>query len=259
MKLTHVLKVTIPKGVDVGWLASLSIASLLLGFLIAHQVRAMRGGSEPMPIHQRANWLAQRLVEAQEEIKALQKEVDSLRSQLSEYERRASKGKSLLDAMRRNLVKAMLLAGLTPVKGPGIIIELRDSKSTTMPGAYVHDLDLREVVNELRAAGAEAIAINGERLIATSEIRCSEAFIMVNGHRIASPYLIYAVGNPDDMIKALTIPQGIIDRLKVIGLQVKVVPRREVRIPPMRTPPKFKYARPVDLPAEEFLEGVTTW
>lgn len=259
MKLTHALKVVIPKRSDAGWLGSLAIASLLLGFLIAHQVKAMREGAEPMPIHQRANWLAQRLVEAQEEIKALQKEVDSLRSHLAEYERRASEGKSVLDAMRKNLIKAMLLAGLTPVKGPGIIVELNDSKSPTMPGAYVHDLDLREVVNELKAAGAEAIAINGERLIVTSEIRCSEAFIMVNGRRVAPPYIIYAVGDPDNMIKALTIPQGVIDRLKVIGLQVKVVPRREIIIPPMRTPPKFRFARPVDMPDEGLLGDAVTW
>ncbi|MFA4029310.1 MAG: hypothetical protein GDYSWBUE_002178 [Candidatus Fervidibacterota bacterium] len=259
MKLAHVLKAIVPKEVDVGWLTSLAVASLLLGFLIAHQVRATREGIEPMPIHQRANWLAQRLVEAQEEIKALQKEVDSLRSQLTEYERKASEGKSVLDAMRKNLIKAMLLAGLTPVKGPGVIVELNDSKAPMAPGAYVHDLDLREVVNELKAAGAEAIAINGERLIVTSEIRCSEAFIMVNGHRVAPPYLIYAVGDPDNMIKALTIPQGIVDRLKVIGLQVKVVPRREIIIPPMRTPPKFKFARPVDVPGEELLGDAMAW
>lgn len=259
MKLPYVLRIAMPKGIDVGWLVSLFITSLLLGFLIAHQLRALRENKEAMSIHQRANLLAQRLVEAQEEIKALRKEVDTLRLQLSEYERGASEGKLLLETMRRDLIKAKLLAGLMPVKGPGVIVELSDSRGLTAPPSYVHDLDLREVVNELKAAGAEAIAINGERLIANSEIRCSGAFITVNGHRISPPYLIYAIGNPDDMIKALTMPQGIIERLKVIGLQVKAVPRREIRIPPMRTPPKFKYSRPVELPTEEPEGEIMQW
>ncbi|MFA4015997.1 MAG: hypothetical protein RUDDFDWM_001098 [Candidatus Fervidibacterota bacterium] len=252
MKLQEVLNYITPKKAELSWIISLSIASLLLGFLMAHQIKAVREESNIAPAPWRANLLAQRLVEAQEEIKALQKEVDMLRSQLSEYEKKAAEGESLLDAMRRDLLKTRVIAGLTPVRGPGVVVELSDAKNPMAPGAVVHDLDLREVVNELRAAGAEAIAINGERLIATSEIRCSEAFIMVNGHRIAPPYLIYAIGNPDELMKALTIPQGIIDRLKVIGLEVKVMPRREIRIPPMRTPPKLKYARPVDYnPTEE--------
>ena len=241
-----------------GWLWSIGIASVLLGILVAHQIRALREENPAVPASWRANWLAQRLVEAQDELRTLRSEIDNLRAQLMEYERRASEGESLLEAMRRELIKARILAGLTPVKGPGIIVQLNDSAKRVTPEPeaepsmpIVHDLDLREVVNELKAAGAEAIAINGQRIIATSEIRCSGAFILVNGHRIAAPYMIYAIGDSEELMKALTIPQGVIDRMKVIGLEVKVVPRREIIIPSLPAPPKFKYARPADVGAPE--------
>ena len=63
----------------------------------------------------------------------------------------------------------------------------------------IHDDDLLRVINELRAAGAEAIAINGERIVAMSEIRCAGPTLSVNNNRSAPPYEIKAIGNPNNL------------------------------------------------------------
>ena len=83
-------------------------------------------------------------------------------------------------------------AGLTALEGEGVIIEMDDgnraANTDENPNLYViHDDDVLRVVNELRAAGAEAVSINGQRLIETSEIRCAGPTLSVNNVRSAAP------------------------------------------------------------------------
>ena len=87
----------------------------------------------------------------------------------------------------------MMKAALTNVKGPGVSVLIEDSlkpvQSGENPNLYViHDEDILRIVNELRAGRAEAIAINDQRLIGTSEIRCSGPTIAVNGRSLEPLY-----------------------------------------------------------------------
>lgn len=110
------------------------------------------------------------------------------------------------------LSQARLLAGLTLVQGPGVVVTLRDSKKpfpgNLPPGVaplnIIHDTDINQIIDELKAAGAEAIAVNGQRLVATSPIRCAGPTIFVNNTPIAPPYAIQAIGNPDALQAALS-------------------------------------------------------
>lgn len=84
-------------------------------------------------------------------------------------------------------------AGLCAVEGPGIMVTLNDSKQKVKLGDnqnlyIVHDEDLLRVINELRAAGAEAIAINDQRLVSRSEIRCVGPTVTVNGKMFGPPF-----------------------------------------------------------------------
>ena len=94
-----------------------------------------------------------------------------------------------------------MVAGLTDVEGPGVSVILNDSKAENTTGDeadyLIHDSDLLSVINELRDAGAQAISFNGERILATSEVRCAGSVVMVNGKRFAAPFIIYAIGDPD--------------------------------------------------------------
>jgi|GEM_PF-6956059 len=97
---------------------------------------------------------------------------------------------------------AKAMAGLTSIEGPGVVISLHDSPKSTNAAPsvqteyVVHDGDIRDIVNELWSAGAKAISVNGERIVANSSIRCIGRDIMVNFVRVSHPYVIQAVGDP---------------------------------------------------------------
>ena len=87
------------------------------------------------------------------------------------------------------------------MQGPGIVIEIRDSMRSLPAGAdpndvLVHYTDLQSVVNELWAAGAEAVAVNGERFTVRSSIRCIGTTVLVSGRLMAPPFRIQAIGDP---------------------------------------------------------------
>ena len=113
--------------------------------------------------------------------------------------------------------QAQFLAGLTPVQGPGVVVTLTDSKKrlpTTLPPGItppnlIHDTDINQVVNELKAAGAEAIAVNGQRLVAISAIRTAGPTILINSVPQAPPFVIQVIGDPKMLTSALNLPGGI--------------------------------------------------
>jgi uncharacterized protein YlxW (UPF0749 family) len=78
----------------------------------------------------------------------------------------------------------------------------------------IHDADILNIVNELRAAGAEAISINDERVTATSNIRCGGPTINIDGKRHAVPFVIKAIGNPRTLEAGATAPSGYIDLME---------------------------------------------
>jgi uncharacterized protein YlxW (UPF0749 family) len=152
-----------------------------------------------------------------------------------------------------NLTQANFLAGLTEVQGPGIIVTLTDSKHTVpgappaaiMPG-LIHDTDINQTVNELKAAGAEAISINDQRLVATSPIRCAGPTVLVNAVPQPPPYVIRAIGNPNTLQVAMNLPGGVADQLRGLDpAMIKMQASKHLVIPAYSGPTQPKYAQPV--------------
>ncbi|MFI3114521.1 MAG: DUF881 domain-containing protein [Clostridia bacterium] len=86
------------------------------------------------------------------------------------------------------------------------------------------------VINELRAAGAEAISINGERILATSEIICAGSTVSVNNRKYSAPYSIKAIGNSSELYGALTMRQGVVEILSKWGIEVEVTEHENLTI-----------------------------
>jgi len=223
------------------------VICFILGFLIAVQVRALNS-SQAAPTR-RVSVLIDRLASAQEEIRHLRQEVDRLRAQLSGYEKAMAEGKTATERLMGELHRLRILAGLTKVRGPGIIVRVTDAPKPP-PGipaeGIVHDIDLLTMVNELRNAGAEAIAINDQRVVATTAIRCVGTLITVNGVTISPPYEIVAIGDPDKLTKALTMPGGIVDGLRQMGIVVHITRYSDVIVPSLGVTPPLQFARPIE-------------
>jgi len=130
-----------------------------------------------------------------------------------------------------DLSKAELIAGLTEVSGSGIVFSINDrSRQDVMINEIdqglliVHSYQVFSIINELKKAGAQAISINGERIIASSEIFCTGGNIKINGHMNTPPYVITAIGNPDHLHK------GIIDSeiyTEITGRRLRVTLNKE--------------------------------
>lgn len=94
----------------------------------------------------------------------------------------------------------------------------------------VHDADLRAIVNELKNAGAEAISINGQRLVSTTAITCIGNVIKVNDERITSPFTIKAIGLSESLA-GINRPGGYIEKLKENGIVVNIKKSNKIEIP----------------------------
>jgi len=224
---------------------SIAVVGLLLGLLVGFQVRLLELPEPPLPPHDRGRVLTA-------ELKELTHEKESLRAEVREMEDKVETARQSIEqaesALRAEIEKHMVLAGLTRVAGPGVELHLENVAGIDRPGGFLfamRDEDLLRVVNELRAAGAEAIAVNDQRLTATSEIRQAGPFINVNLERTSTPYRIQAIGNPDDLVKALEFPGGLAETLREWGIDVVIETRDELVLPAYQGRPRLEYARPL--------------
>ena len=155
--------------------------------------------------------------------------------------------------------QSQLLAGSTPVQGPGVFVTLADSKKQLpkrlpaglAPPNIIHDSDINQVVNELKAAGAEAIAVNGQRLVATSSIRCVGPVVNVNNVSQAPPFIIKAIGDPKTLSVALAMSGGVGNQLEAFDPAMFSVRQAQLlTLPAYSGGSKPHYARPVGETAE---------
>jgi len=169
----------------------------LLGFLLvtaAQSASATKVAEQP-----RKERLISLIQERRSTMKVLDKAVRNLRGQLAtEQRRRTNQGNAAADAARTQAALAAQ-AGASGVTGPGLRVKASDSKTTPddthEAGAYrISDTDLQLLVNALWSAGAEAIAINGNRIVATSSIRAAGETIVVNFRPLSPPYRLDAIG-----------------------------------------------------------------
>ncbi|NLJ33353.1 MAG: DUF881 domain-containing protein, partial [Firmicutes bacterium] len=104
------------------------------------------------------------------------------------------------------LQESKMAAGTESMTGSGIELRLYDAELGVGTEQIVHDFDIRDIVNELFSAGAAGIAINDQRLIATSSIRCAGPVILVNQQPIAvNPVVIRAIGDPEILLSSLDL------------------------------------------------------
>ncbi|MBO4852602.1 MAG: DUF881 domain-containing protein [Schwartzia sp.] len=218
---------------------SIAFVCMVLGFMLALQFRIAMDQKSSLP-YQRVEELSARLIEAEKERDALQEQVASLQNAQPTPDGTAEG--------ERRLRELRLRSGLTPLVGPGVVVTIDDSKIQSKAGEnqnlyIIHDDDLLKVINELRAAGAEAISVNGQRLVATSEIRCAGPTLSVNNVRSAPPYEIRAIGDSATLESALRMRGGVMETLQVWGIQLEVKAAQEIVVPAYKGAAQFSYAK----------------
>ena len=147
-------------------------------------------------------------------------------------------------------------AGLAPVKGPGLTVELDDAPADEIASSdldpnllVVHQQDIQAVVNALWAGGAEGMTIQGQRVVSTTGIKCVGNTVVLHGIPYSPPYVITAVGDPATMLTSINESPYIdiyLDYVEAYNLGWDVLPHNEVRLPAYDGPLDLDYARPAE-------------
>jgi uncharacterized protein YlxW (UPF0749 family) len=114
------------------------------------------------------------------------------------------------DSLPKPPEEVLRAAGGTALEGPGLRVELWDAPSIDLEGQpynvndlVVHQQDLEAVMNALWAGGAEGMTVQGERLSTTSSVRCVGNVLLLHGRQYSPPYVIEAIGDPEELRAAL--------------------------------------------------------
>jgi len=230
------------------------VLSIFLGIMLSLPFKVINEKQEePLPSESRQE-MVNRMAKLTDENDQLRDELEQTRTQVSDLEASILAGQETSAELSESMTRYRILAGLDPVKGPGIRLTLSEQQGEVPPGAgvapyLIHQEDLLNIVNEIWLAGAEAIAIRSrdrtERLIMSSTIRCVGSLIDVNNTRMTPPFDIFAIGNPDELESALTIPRGVLEPLQFFNISTEIVKMEEVTLPPFGGVTHLTYAQPV--------------
>ncbi|HEX9989263.1 MAG TPA: DUF881 domain-containing protein [Chloroflexia bacterium] len=185
---------------------------LLLGVALVMQFRAQRQAHQGVPVS--ASDQATYISQLYENNTELRQQVDQLSRELADYEQDTTGGKSNLDTLVRDLQNLRVANGEVEVAGPGVTVLVEGSLTV---------FELQDLVNELRNASAEAVAVNGVRIVARSAIVADEeGRITVDRQPLARPYRLEAIGNPDTLLPALERKGGLIALLEASNSELKI-------------------------------------
>lgn len=238
----------------------------MLGVLLALALQTQHKIEAEVGVLPRHALLIAKYAKTEDALQKSEKEVAKLREQISKLEQHPS-GRSTerLKAVQHELTEIKKFAGLVPLVGQGIEVTLHDhpraaeradelAKLSGRPldevlgSLLVHDRDVVGTVNELFASGAEAVAVNGVRLVSRSSIRCQGPICYINGKPTGggAPYVITAIGPARDMEMGLRLTGGFLDSENLTTYDlVKIRRLPKVVIPAYTGPTFFDYARVV--------------
>jgi uncharacterized protein YlxW (UPF0749 family) len=208
----------------------LSIILLVTGFILAFSYQYMKEHQRPTyesaDQFQQEKELRDDIIKEQTSNRTLQNKLNKVRNDIQTREEAIARQKSTSTELLSQLNQYRMLNGQTAVTGPGVNVTLSDANyvpNGTDPNNYiVHQQDLQEVIYELYAIGAEAIAINGQRFSSHSYIECVGPVVKVDGERHTAPFVISAIGDPTLLMSALNMNGGVVEQLVGRGIDVSV-------------------------------------
>src|SRR5712691_10974813 len=225
--------------------------ALLFGLLVSLHWRTQQERSEltvryNAPLLDAANSL-------QNEQNTLKAQLAELRAQFDEIQRGAATQSTASRDLQARIEELSSAAGLTERTGDGVLVALDDAWSTT-PGAtsnveksICHSTDLTDIVNAAWRGGAQAIAINGERVVGSTSVYCVGSTIMVNGTLMSPPFAIAVIGPQNDLLAAYDDPRELTDikqRRDVYGLGFRVTRTSALKLPSYGGALNVHYAAP---------------
>lgn len=164
-------------------------------------------------------------------------------NKIAEYKQTISSNADSAKLLEEEAKEYEKYLGYTNVVGEGIIITLKDSDDDD-PLKEITYSDLLTLVNELKLAGAEAISINDERIVTSTDITSiRDGILLVNTTRVSNPYYVKAIGNKKYLESAITIKGGFLDETEVYNKDVEYVLEDRIEIPKYIGSMEFEYSK----------------
>lgn len=214
---------------------TLGIMCFLLTIAICVQLRTMSAASSTVSQTLSDNGLRDEVLRMKEKYDNTYQELEDAQVELEKVRQTATQNDSAAEAKQQELKENNMILGNTDVVGDGVEILLQDATSADnildINKAVIHYSDLILIVNELNNAGAEAIEINGQRIIGTSAITCEGNIIKINGEIIGSPFYIRAIGSQSLLYGALSRVGSYLDIIKDGGNIANITKVDNITIP----------------------------
>ncbi len=177
-------------------------------------------------------YVIKNLNEYEKSIESMHDVIDALRSEVAKEKKYIDDHKNYdfmdeIISMYDQIGQLKFSNGFTAVRGPGIYMTVSDSisedENLDIMERIIHDVDITVLLNELKAAGAEAIAVNSKRITSISEVVCAGPLIRVNNERVSAPFFITAIGDMDRLYDAMTEEGSYAHTLKSgYGMEIEV-------------------------------------
>lgn len=231
------------------WRALVPVVCLVAGFGFAVSAHAARGTDLRAPGTENLTDLVRA---AERDVHAADTQVLVLQGEIEAAQQRAGRSDKEVAAAQQRTEPLLAPGGLTAVHGPGIEVVLDDAPDSAVePGVdinqyVVHQSDLQAVVNALWAGGAEAMTIAGQRVIATSAVRCVGNTLLLNGEVYSPPFRVAAIGPARTMSRALGASPGVRQFEQAAGfygLGYTVATADDLDLPAYSGPIGLTYAR----------------
>ncbi len=219
---------------------SFIIPFIILGIVFSIQARSnILNNRQKVPLESKVEMYKGMLDEEKARSKKLDNRISQLQKQNDSWRKSVynSQNDMFMKKKAEYLETVRLKAGLTDVKGPGVVIQMNDAlvePGQLIEGRYgdflVHDADIIRIVNEIKKAGAQALAFRDERIISTSAQVCAGPTVLVNNRRYAVPFIIKAIGNPEVLYNVLD-NSSIVNTLRNYRIRIEISMSDEVFIP----------------------------
>ncbi len=216
---------------------ALLVPAVLFGFLVTSQ---WQGQQERSQIAVRYNApLTDAAFALQKEQNDLKAQLQDLRTELDRIQASAATQGGTASELQTQIGQLRAQAGLTPLSGDGVVVQLDDSHTATagaanLDQAICHSTDLTDILNTAWRGGAQAIAVNAQRVVTTTSVYCVGSTIMVNGTLMSPPFNIAVIGPQNGILGAFDDPAQLKDiktRRDVQGLGFRVTRAAAINVP----------------------------
>ena len=229
----------------------LGLMCLILTIGICVQIRTVNISGTTTSSNKELNELKTQVLKMKERYDEIFEKIDVSQKELEKARKNATSSDKELKDIEEKINKYNIILGSTDVKGQGVRITLTDAVPTSILRALydskeliIHNTDILEVVNELKTAGAEAIEVNGQRILDNTVIACDGNVIIINGEKVSSPFTINAIGFPE-RLATLNSENGYLKKLEIYGIKTTFKPENEIVILKSIIGNNFKYAKTI--------------